>query len=49
MTLRYRAESGYSDAMSDALTITRPDFEAADNAKRRQILEGARAVFLAQG
>src|ERR1700730_17687434 len=35
--------------MSDTLTIARPDFEAADNAKRRQIMEGARAVFLAQG
>jgi len=35
--------------MSDTLTITRPDFETADNAKRRQIIEGARAVFLAQG
>jgi len=35
--------------MSDTLTIIRPDFEAADNAKRRQIIEGARAVFLAQG
>ena len=35
--------------MSDTLTIARPDFEAADNAKRRQIIEGARAVFLAQG
>src|SRR5258707_3375142 len=35
--------------MSDTLTIARPDFEAADNTKRRQIIEGARAVFLAQG
>src|ERR1700676_4661712 len=35
--------------MSDTLTIARHDFEAADNAKRRQIIEGARAVFLAQG
>src|SRR3954471_17370888 len=35
--------------MSDTLTIARPDFEAADNAKRRQIIEGARAVFLSQG
>src|SRR3954466_12165830 len=39
--------------MSDTLTIARPappvDFETADNAKRRQIMEGARAVFLAQG
>jgi AcrR family transcriptional regulator len=38
--------------MSETLTIARPalpvDFEA-DNAKRRQIMEGARAVFLAQG
>src|SRR5437879_5722497 len=35
--------------MSDTLTIARPDFETADSAKRRQIIEGARAVFLAQG
>src|SRR3954452_2036127 len=39
--------------MSDTLTVARPappvDFETADNAKRRQIMEGARAVFLAQG
>ena len=37
--------------MSDALTIERPA-EAAENAetaKRRQIIEGARQVFLAQG
>src|SRR5260370_38125984 len=34
--------------MSDTLTIARPD-EAADSAQRRQIIEGARAVFLAQG
>jgi AcrR family transcriptional regulator len=35
--------------MSDTLTVTRPDFEAADSVKRRQIMEGARVVFLAQG
>ena len=39
--------------MSDTVTIARPvppvDFEGADGAKRRQIIEGARAVFLAQG
>src|SRR5437868_9797164 len=35
--------------MTDTLTIARPDFETADSAKRRQIIEGARAVFLTQG
>jgi len=34
--------------MSDTLTIS-PPAAAEDSAKRRQIIEGARAVFLAQG
>ncbi len=34
--------------MSDVLTMELPA-EAADSAKRRQIIEGARTVFLAQG
>ena len=34
--------------MSDTLTLPAPAAEA-DSAKRRQIIEGARAVFLAQG
>jgi AcrR family transcriptional regulator len=36
--------------MTDALTITlATPADASDSAKRRQIIEGARAVFLAQG
>src|SRR4051812_23287347 len=35
-------------AMSDTLTIDRPATEE-ESAKRRQIIDGARAVFLAQG
>jgi AcrR family transcriptional regulator len=37
--------------MSDQLTLERPAPEAAseDNAKRRQVLDGARQVFLARG
>jgi AcrR family transcriptional regulator len=38
------------DAMSDVLTVSLgATAAAADSAKRRQIIEGARAVFLAQG
>lgn len=38
-----------SDALAIAPTAPSVDFETADSAKRRQIIEGARAVFLAQG
>src|SRR5689334_23686455 len=38
------------DAMSDVLTVSLgATAAAADSAKRRQIIEGARAVFLAEG
>jgi AcrR family transcriptional regulator len=35
--------------MSETLVMPLPAEESADSAKRRQIVEGARAVFLAQG
>ena len=41
---------GEMTAMTDQLVLDRPAAEAAeDSAKRRQIIEGARQVFLAQG
>src|SRR6516225_11126605 len=35
--------------MSAPVVLERPGAEVEDSAKRRQIIEGARAVFLAQG
>jgi AcrR family transcriptional regulator len=37
------------DAMSDTVVLERPTEGAEDSAKRRQIVEGARAIFLANG